>query len=130
MPQLTPVTLDRRSDSAVVTFTPSEIRDNVAHLVNNTGVPIGSPRLGASLRYNGNRYKAMLTLSVPVVQTETINGVAKPKVVRSNYATIEFNFSNESSEAERDNVVGFVESLLGKPQTMIDAMLTDLENVY
>lgn len=131
MPQLAPVTLtDRESTPVDHVFSPQEINDNVGILVNTDGVPVGNERLGVSLRYTGNRYKATLTLQVPVVGEEVINNVSSPKILRTAYVEATFSFANTSTLRERKNVVGMFADALGTDQPLIDAVLTKLQNVY
>ncbi len=131
MAQLTSLVLkDREATPVSHTFTPQEIRDNVAILVNSNGVPVGNERVGVSLRYTGNRYKAVLTLTAPTVVTETVNGVASPTVARTAYAEVHFSFPNTSTLQERKNVVGMTADALSSNQAMLNALFTELQNVY
>lgn len=131
MPQLAPVTLtDRESTPVDHVFSPQEINDNVGILVNTDGVPVGNERLGVSLRYTGNRYKATITLQVPVVGEEVINNVSNPKILRTSYIEATFSFSNTSTLQERRNAVGMFADALGADQPLINAVLTKLESVY
>lgn len=130
MPQLTQISLNRESDSTTVVFNPTDVSSGVGRLSTSDGVPVGDARIGISNRYTNDRYRLKLTLAVPVVQTETVNGISRPKVVRTAFADVEFNFSNESNEAERLDVVEYVSGMLADTQSMIRAVLVDLENVY
>lgn len=131
MPAFVPVVLNDRETTPVAhTFTPAGIEDNVATAVNTQGVPVGNERLGISLRHTGNRYKAVLKLTAPVVVQETINGVMKPTVVRTAYAEVHLSFSAESTLQERKNLVGMTYAALAPGQAMINSVITNLENIY
>lgn len=131
MPQFVPVSLsDRETTPVTHVFAPTSIEKGVATAVNTQGVPVGNERFGISLRYTGNRYKAVITLSAPVVVQETINGVMKPSVVRTAFAEVHLSFGNESTLQERKNLVGMIYSALAPGQTMINSVITNLENVY
>lgn len=131
MPQLQVLTLtDRQSTPVVHTFNPENITQNVASVVENKDVPIGNPRLSISLRQTAKAYKATMKLVVPVVATSTINGVTTPVVVRTAYATLEFEFDKTSTEAERNNFVGMLQNSLDKSKTLTDGVLVKLEGVF
>jgi|SwirhirootsSR1_FD_contig_111_137615_length_3210_multi_2_in_0_out_0_2 hypothetical protein len=134
MPQLQNVVLkDRKSTPVDHTFTPKDIVDGVATVVETTGVPVGNSRLSLSLREtngNGGRYKAQLKLAVPVVATEVINGVSSPKVVRTAYADVTFTFDQTSSEAERNDLVGMLADALASTKVLVNDTVVKLQNVY
>lgn len=131
MPQLTNLVLtDRAATPVARTFTPRSLEGGVGILVNNSGVPIGESRFGISVRRTTNgRYIVRETLTVPVLVTETINGVANPKVARTAYVTCEFSFDGASTEQERKDVVGMFQSSLDAAKWTNDT-LTKLESVY
>jgi len=131
MPQIAPVTLtDRESTPVAHIFTPQEIKDGVGILANTVGVPVGNERLGVSMRYTGSRYKATVTLQVPIVQNEVINGVSYPKVIRTAYAEVNLTFANTSTLQERRNLVGMLQSALASNQALMNPVLTELQSVY
>lgn len=131
MPQLSSIALQRASTKKSVAFNPVDITSQgVGRLATSDGVPVGESRIGISNRFTNDRYRLKLTLAVPVVQTETVNGISRPKVVRTAFADVEFNFSNESDGIERLDVVEYVAGLLASTQTSIRKVLVDLENIY
>lgn len=132
MPALTTVVLkDRASTPVNHTFTPNEVVGGVGTLVESTGVKLGDSAFSLSSKKTANgRYKAMLKLVRPVVVNETINGVIVPKVVRTAYATVEFSFDKSSTTQERKDAVGMTEESLKAAQTMINAVIVDLESVW
>jgi hypothetical protein len=134
MPALQNVVLkDRKSTPVDHTFTPKDVVQGVGTVIESTGVPIGNSKLSVSARQSAGpngRYKATLKLAVPVVVTETINGVANPKVVRTAYANVDFTFDPTSSEAERNDLVGMLEYALKSDRKLVNDAIVKLEGVY
>lgn len=132
MPQIGNIVLtDRAATPVDHTFVPRDIVNGVATCVEATGIPIGENRVAMKLtRTQSGRYKPTLNFTLPVVQNETINGVVKPAVVRTAYAEVTFNFDGTSSLQERKDAVGMVMEALSADTTVIDGLLTKLENVY
>jgi len=64
------------------------------------------------------------------VQTQTINGVSTPVVVRTHYASLEFTFDESSSQAERDNFVGMMRDSLSVTNPLTNDVLVKLQGVY
>lgn len=122
--------LDRETTPVTHTFVPRDVKDGTGLVVRNTGVPVGEEKLTVSMRKVGSKFRGKLTLSVPIVQNETINGVTMPKVVRTGYATVEFTFDETSSTQERTNLQGMVADALGVTKTLVFKTLVDLEGVY
>lgn len=130
MPQLQNVVLTDRAGTPVNhTFVPRDIVSGVATVVEFSGVPIGESRLTLSLRRTA-KYKGRMVLTVPVVQTETINGITSPKVVRTAIAEVNFTFDPTSTEQERKDLIGMLESALGSSKTLVNDTYVKLQNVY
>lgn len=132
MPQLQNLVLTDRAGTPVNhTFVPRDIVGNVGTVVESTGVPVGDKRVSASLRNTGNgNYVGTIRYVFPIVNDQTINGVTTPVVVRTTYADVEFKFSASSTEQERKDAVGQVESSLGTAKTLINDMLVKLQGIY
>lgn len=132
MPQLQNLVLTDRATTPVNhTFTPRDIVDGVGTVVESSGVPVGDKRFTASLRQTSEgRYKAAFKGTFPIVQDQTINGVTAPVVVRTAYADITFSFDAKSTEQERKDVVGMVESALGSAKTLVNDTVVKLQGVY
>ncbi|UJQ85087.1 MAG: putative coat protein [Etongtovirus faecivicinum] len=132
MPQLTTVVLkDRAASPADHTFTPANIANGVGKLVETSGVPVGNSTLTVSNRQTANgRFRVEVRLAVPVVQNQDIGGIISPIVVRTSYADCTFTFDKTSTLQERKDTVGMFYSALGVDQSMIMAVLQDLEGVY
>lgn len=131
MPQLQVLSLtDRQATPVVHTFQPESINQNVGSVVENKDVPIGNPRFSLSLRQTSTAYKSTLKFSVPIVQSQTINGVITPKVVRTSYVNCEFEFDKTSTEQERKDVVGMFQSSLAPGAVLVNDTVVKLQGVY
>lgn len=132
MPQLQTLVLTDRTPTTAVdhTFQPRDIKNGVGTVVESTGVPIGDKRFTISLRQVNNRYRAQMQLAVPVVQTQTINGVSTPVIVRTAYADLTFTFDSASTEQERTDVVGMLMDALGTGQALVHDTVVKLQGVY
>lgn len=132
MPALQSVSLtDRQAPTPVVhAFVPRDVKDAVGLVVRTSGVPIGEEKLTVSMRKLGSKFKGKLTLSVPVVVDETINGVVIPKVARTASATLEVTFDETSSTQERTNLIGMLADSLGTSKALIHNAFVGLEGVY
>lgn len=122
---------DRAGTPVSHTFTPDGDDTNGVHVWSEkSGVPAGNAQYTARLSISGNRYRPTLKLKVPVVQTQIINGVSNPVVVR--YAEVNFqaSFDSLSSAQERADCIGmFADSLLAA-QAQINDMIVNLSDVY
>lgn len=131
MPQLQQLVLtDRAATPVAHTFTPVDIQQNVGTVSERTGSPVADPVYSISNRRSGDNFKVTIKMSVPVVQNETINGITRPIVVRSAYVQATFTFSKDSTEEERDNVVGMFADSLGTGKALVNDTLVKLEGVY
>lgn len=132
MPQLQTLVLTDRTPTTAVdhTFQPRDIKSGVGSVVESSGVPIGDKRFTISLRQVNSRYRAQMQLAVPVVQTQTINGVSTPVVVRTAYADVTFTFDNASTEQERTDLVGMLQSSLAESKTLVNDTVVKLQGVY
>jgi len=132
MPQLTSLVLkDRASTPVNHTFTPRDIRDSVGTVVESTGTPIGNKAYSISLRSTQDgRYKATVKFANPVVQTQVVNGVSTPIVVRTARVTATFDFDSTSSTQERADTVGMFADSLAATQALPNGVLVNLEGVY
>lgn len=132
MPQLQSVILTDRTPVTPVnlTFTPRDILAGVGTVVNAAGTPIGEKRCTVSMRKSGSRYHGDVRLVLPVVATETINGVSRPVVIRTAYVTLNATFDEKSTEQERTDAIGLMASALGTGKVLINDALVKLEGVY
>lgn len=132
MPQLQNLVLtDRKATPVAHTFTPRDVIGNVGTVTELNGSIAGSNLFSISLRRTSSgRHKARLQGVFPIVVNETINGVVVPKVARTSRVTLEFDFDDFSTEAERNDVVGMVADSLGTGKTLVNDVLVKLQGVY
>lgn len=133
MPQLQNLVLTDRATPTPVnhTYTPRDIVNGVGTVEESSGTPLGSNRFTMALVTTASRRKKVtFRLTVPVVQTETINGVSRPTVVRSGYADLSFTFDESSTEQERKDTVGMLMSALDPSKTLVNDMVVKLQGVY
>lgn len=132
MPALTSVVLKDRATTPVShTFAPFDVKDGVGYVVESTGLKLGDSRLSVTRRKTASgRWKASVKLEVPVIGTETINGIDYPKIVDIDRASTEFDFGPTATTTRRNNLVGMHMSALGVDQPLITKVLVDLEGVW
>jgi hypothetical protein len=133
MPQLQTIVLaDRETAPVNHTFVPAMISqpNNVGVVVETTGVPVGEPQLTVSMRKVNGKLRGRLTLSVPQVQSSTVNGVTNPVVVRTAIADLSVTYAETSTLQERANLVGMLYSALATNKTLVNDALVKGEGVY
>lgn len=114
MPQFAPVILKGYLD-APTTFSPGDIVQGVATLLNRSGVPIADQKVTfSSTQTPTGRQKVAIKFAVPIVQDATVNGVTRPTVVRTAYAELNFSFDGASSVSERAAMRNYVSTLLNQ----------------
>lgn len=111
-------------------FTPRQIVPGAATFVETASVPIGERSLVIRTRKSGSRYYVRVTLASPTLVTETVNGVAVPKVPRVAFIDATFRFDDTSTLQERKNAVGMFANALAASQTVVDGSLTNLEGIW
>jgi hypothetical protein len=123
---------DRTTPTPVArTFSPDGDDANGVHLFSEkTTVPAGNARYSAALRSSNGKYRPTLRLQVPVVQTQTINGVTSPVVVRTAYIDVSATFDALSSTQERADIVGMMVNSLATAQTQINDLFVNLSDIY
>lgn len=131
MPQITTFTLnDRESTPVGHVFTAGDKANGIVQAVRSTGIPGTDEVVTISSRDSGRNRKVRFVLSVPIIQTETINGVSNPKEVRRGRADVTLTFDKYSTLQERKNVVGMLANALAASQTQLDAVFTALERPW
>lgn len=132
MPQLQSIVLtDRASTPVAHTFTPRDIDANgVGVVVESSGVPIGENRLTVSVKKRTTKFECQVRLTLPVVVTETVNGIASPVIVRTAQANLTVFFDEKSTEQERKDAIGMLASALETSKTLVNDTLVKLEGVY
>jgi len=132
MPQMIPIVLtdNQGSDHS---FAPRGIdsQNGIATLVKSTGVPVGDERLtvGRS-RTSQGREKVTFKLTIPVVANETVNGIARPSVLRTHYADVVLSFESTSSTVERANTRAMLSDLLANSEGLAASLIDNLDTLY
>jgi hypothetical protein len=122
---------DRATTPVAHTFSPDGTDVNGVHLFSEkTAVPAGNPRVGIKLGKKTNRYEPTVSVVVPIVQTQVINGVSSPVVVRTARARLDFTFDSLSTDQERKDVVAFMANTLAASQTQVNDLLVGLSDIY
>lgn len=125
------VLTDRAATPVNHTYTPDGDDKNGVHLYSEKGsVPAGNAKYSIGLRQSGGRYRGSIRLAVPVVQTQTINGVSTPVVVRTAYIELNTSFDPLSNTQERADAMGLMASSLTASQTQINDLIVNLSNIY
>lgn len=121
MPTMSNVVLaDRETTPVNHTFVPNFAPNGVLYMRNRvSGVPIADEVLSISSRVSGKRMKDKFVLTLPVVQTQVINGVSSPVLLRRNTLDMTFTFDELSTDQERKNLMGMAYALLGTAQSQI-----------
>lgn len=132
MPQLQNLVLtDRAATPLNHTFTPLDYSNGLGTVVETSGVPIGNNKVSIALnKTSTGRYKGLLKMQFPIVQTQTVNGVSTPVVVRTSYIDMTFTFDPTSTLQERNDAVGMAMSALAANKVLINDTLVKLEGIY
>lgn len=114
------------------TFAPKgKSPDNtVAILAESNGTLIGENRVSLSFRETGDKAKIRLVLSMPVVQTVTVDGVAKPTVLRRAVADLSITYAKDATIQERKDLIGCLQSALDESATFVNDTIVDLNAPY
>jgi len=132
MPQLANIVLQDSAATPVDhTYTPRDIVDGVATVIEGSGVPIGDNSVSWSLRKTpSGRYKGIIRARFPIVQTQTINGVSTPVVVRQANCELTVNFDATSTEQERKDACRLMQTILRSSNPAVWDCFTKLQGVY
>lgn len=127
-----------------------QLTDRAATPVTYTLVPTGGPKgsvgrvavadasgnllsekaLTISGRRTAQRLRSSIKLAVPIIANEMINGVSVPKVVRVGYASVEFSFALNSTEQERNDIVGMFQSAFATTKVLIHDTVVKGQTVW
>jgi hypothetical protein len=122
---------DRAATPVAHTFSPDGDDANGVHVFSEkTSVPAGNPRFTANLRRVNGKYRTTLRFQIPVVQTQVINGVSSPVVVRTAYSEFSTVVDELSTDQERKDLVGLMANTLAAAQTQINDMLVNVSDIY
>lgn len=114
------------------TFTPDGDDANGVHVFSEkTSVPAGNARFTASLtQTKTGRITPKLKLSIPVVATQTINGISSPAIIRTAYVEVSANFDALSTAQERADAIGLMANAMATAQTQINDLLVNVSDIY
>lgn len=123
---------DRTSPTPVDhTFSPDGDDANGVHVYSEkTGVPAGNSRITTSLKQSGDKYRSVVKTSIPVVATQTINGVSSPVVVRTIHLETTMRVENTSTTQERADAVGIHSNALATANTQVNDLLVNLVDTW
>lgn len=132
MPQLQSIVLTDRTPTtpANLTFVPRDINAGIGTVVNNAGVSVGEKKLRVSLLERNGKMRGEVRLDLPVVATETINGISVPKVVRTISLSLVMQSDKTATEQERNDAVGLMASALASGKVLVNDALVKNEGVY
>jgi hypothetical protein len=124
MPAIKSLTVnDGESTPVAHTFEPRTADSGVAVFREIGSTWIGDNTLTILTKEAKTNVKVRIVIGMPVVQTETINGIDSPKAVRSAYAATEFTFDKSSSAGERANLRTILGNLLLSGDSDIETVL-------
>lgn len=131
MPQLQTLAIaDGETTPVTHTFVPRDIVNGVGTVVEAGATPIGENRISISMKKSGTRYKGELRLTMPVVATETVNGIARPTVIRTAYVALSVSFDEKSTTQERKNATALIAQALNPNRVLVNDALVGLQGVY
>jgi hypothetical protein len=126
MPALTSLTLNDGNED--VDYLPRDIKNGVGLLVSSAASSVGEKRLTIAMRKANTRFRGDLKMSHPVVAVETINGVDRSSVLRTNYIDSSVNFAEDSTQEERNAALALHISFL--QSALASGTFADLGAVY
>lgn len=133
MPALQNLVLTDRATPTPVnhTFTPDGKSGDVASVREDNGVPYGSPRVTISKRVTASRrHKAVVQYAFPTIISETVNGQPVDRVARMANIDLTVTFDERSTEQERKNAIGMLQSSLDPTKALVNDTLIKLQGVY
>lgn len=133
MPALQSLILtDRQATPANFTLLPVKMEGNMGTvaLADTSGALLTEKRFQIGQRRSGDRIRTTLKLRIPVIVTETINGVSSPRVARESFVDCVFNFPADASEAERNDVVGMFASALATTKALVHDTVVKQQAVW
>jgi hypothetical protein len=132
MPALSPFEIIDR-DTVTHTYEPIGSKDGVHFFskADANGVVIGESTLSVSLRKTPANNKLRVKVVIPTVQTETVNGVSRPRIVYQNWANIELVFSESSTTADRQLLIDHVTDMFtSRTGSTLDEVAEDVKDLY
>lgn len=132
MPTISAMTLsDRGSPVVAHNFLPVKQEGEFTYFRSNGSTPLGDKTLRVRITALKSGARAVeVKLEVPVVVTETINGVSRSKRERISYVQATFTFPSDSSSQERADTVGMFADALKTANANMNAVLINNESFW
>jgi hypothetical protein len=114
------------------TFTPNNIDQNgVANYVEAGATPLDDLKASLSRKITADNGRIKLTYKIawPITATETINGVASPKLLRTAYANLEITCDAASTIQERENIIEVLRNTISSTKPAFISLQTN-SSVY
>lgn len=134
MPTLQPVVLtDRQATPVNYTLNPKSGPAGgpaTVAVADATGAVITEKRLSISTKRSPGRTRVTLRLSIPVIVTETVNGVSTPVVARTGLVDCTFVTTDQHTVAEKNDLVGMFASALGASKVLVNDVIVKGEDIW
>lgn len=126
------VVTDRQATPVNYTLLPVGQKDGIATvaLADSSGAVITERRMSIGQKRSNGRTRTTIRFKVPTVATEVVNGVSSPAVVREAFVDCTFTFSDMSTEAERNDVVGMFSSALLATKPLVHDSLVKNQAIW
>lgn len=122
---------DRAATPVAHTFAPyTSPATNAASFVEAASVPLGNKTLTLRWRKSGNRFYQRMTLSVPTLVLETVNGVSVPTVPRVAFVDMTVRFDDTHTDQERKDIIGMFHNALAATQPVVTGTMVNMEGVW
>lgn len=122
---------DRATPSPVAhTFVPRDAQPGFAVFAEPGATMVGEKTFVVRWRTSPGRRHVRVTFAVPIVATETVNGVDMPKVQRMMLIDCNFRFDETTSEQERADAVGMFAQSLSGTNNVFNKTITGLEAIW
>lgn len=115
------------------TFVPQDNQGGKAIVSEAAPTEIGRLRMEITPMFKRGQGRKFLTkqlLVVPIVATETVNGVNIPKIVRTAVVDCTWSFDEQSTEQERKDAIAMFRSSLDPAKPLVYQTLTKVEGIY
>lgn len=130
MPLMTDITVFDRESTPVAHIFKPYYEDNGVAFYREDGPTLESQnKLSISTRETGGKVKTRVKFDIPIVVTETINGVDHVRVVDREYADFSFTLSKNSALSSADNLIGMGYNLLATSQTDVNSVVNGSEKM-
>lgn len=135
MPSLQTVQVTDRTPSTPVTYTLIPTQQAVGGVArvaaaDASGNVMSEKSLTISTKRTGTRLRTTMKFAVPIMVSETINGVSVTRVDRVSYVDVTFSLPISGSEQERNDVVGMFQSLFAVSKPLVHDTVVKAQGVW